>query len=289
MTDNFEVCQSHAYIFIGYKKKNPNPPIRIDFRSFENIQQVFQKFTSTITSLLRVANINTIRRACILQSSGPSAIKLPADLVIKIQRIGSIDDLIDELAFSGVLTWIDTRLFEAMAAASSIPEPLELIREYKSFVYEKKISEILPNSPDMSTKHQYIKKVSCKINIPADELTIGELINFKKILETVVLDINEGSLELNHITEGCIEMHCYISTHLFTHAYQSSLENTDKFSGLHIRYVDFKDYPKIYSVQNTQQMHEFSLPSTGMLNVKFYCIYVHSYVRSYRYNQWLWP
>ena len=281
----------HMHMFlIGYQKKI-RPTIYIDFESFENVQQVFQKLISTITDLLRVPNIDTLRRACILQHVGPSGVKLQLELLDKIKKINSIDRLIDELAYSGFLSWIDTRLLEAMAAASSIPEPLQLIKDYKHFVYEKKITEILPNSPDMSTKMQYIKKVSCKINIPVNELTVRELINFKKALETVILDINEGSLELNHITEGCIEMHCYIPTHLFTHAYQSSLKNTDKFSNLHIRYVDFKDNPKIYSVQNAQQIHGFSLPSTGMLNINFLmyiCSYVCSnYVCIYEYKEYV--
>lgn len=240
----------------------------VDFTSFENIEQAFQKITSVIRRLLRVTDIGTIRAAIFLQCSGPSGIKLPEELCHNIRNITTTDMLIDDLAFFGVWTWIDTRLMEAMAAASSIPETLQVVKDYKKFLYAKKISEILPNSPNLHTKRQYVDKLMVKLNVSADDVTVGELFNFKSVLETVILDIKEGSLTLDHLDKGCIEMHCYIPIHFLTHAYQSSIKRTHQFSSLHIRYLEFKGYVKIYSLQSTKQAHDglsLSLPSTGIV------------------------
>ena len=240
----------------------------IDFSLFENVQQIFQKLITVITSLLRVTSIIDLRRACIIQSSGPSAVKFSEDLIHDIRSAKNIDSLMDVLAFRGLLTWTDTRLLETLASVSSIPEPLQLIKDYKSFVYAKNMFEILPNSPDISTKRAYVQKLCCKINVSADELTVHKLMDFTNVLEAVILDINEGLLVIDRIKEGCIEIHFYIPVCLFRHAYQSALENTKKFSNLHIRYLDFNGYPKIYAVQSSkkQMYNDFSLPLTGMLN-----------------------
>ena len=256
---------------IGYSKKeySTTPTPLVDFDRFENVGQAFQDFTTVLTSLLRIPNIATIRRACILQGMGPFGITLPDVLSNRIQSISKIDDLIDELTYSGFMTWIDTRLVEAMAAAStsSTPKPLDLVKQYKNFVYRKKLSEILTDFPDPETKMQYVAKVSIKVNKFVSDVTVKELLNYKKVLEIVVLDVRQGSLSLSNITEGCIEMHCYIAFHLLAHAYQSSLRNANKFSSLHIRYLEFQGYPRIYSLENTKQRCGgllLSLPSTGM-------------------------
>lgn len=263
------IIEKHLLCFkyAGYKKK-VTPIVLMDFTLYEDVQECFQTFTSVITHLLSLTSISFLRRACILQSSGPSSIKLPSELAEKIKEASDIESLMNELVFSGFWSWIDTRLVEAMAAATNNPETRQLVKDYKSFVHGKKISEILPNFPGPQTKDQYIERLTCKLNKFAGDVTVKDLLNFKSLLETVILDINEGSLRVDKIKEGCIEMCCYISDHLFTHAYQSSLKKTNKFSSLHIRYLDFKGYPRIYSLQGTKQMYgssSLSLPPTGML------------------------
>ena len=275
---------NHRNLFlIGYKEKDVSTAPLMNFELFENVGQAFQNFTTAVASLLRISNIAIVRRACISQAMSPSGIRLPFEFVEKIKQISNIDSLIDELTFSGYWTWIDTRVVEAMAAASisSTPKTLHLIKQYKSYLYPKKLSEVLTNFPDRNTKTEYVRKVSCKVNKFVDDTTIQELLDFKRLLETIVLDIRQDTLTLDKITEGCIVIHCYIPIQLFTHAYQSSLKKTNKFSRLHIRYLDFNGYPKIYSLQDTREIHGgllLSLPSTGMLTAyvfKFlYCLYL---------------
>ena len=258
-------------ITIGYQERDKSTTM-INFTSFENVEQAFQRITSVVRRLLRVTDIGTIRAAVFLQCSGPSGIKLSDEVRHQLKNVTNTDQLIDELVYSNAWTWIDKRLMEGMAAASSLSETLQIVKDYKKFLYAKKISEILPNSPNLNTKRQYVDKIMIKLNMSADDVTVGELFNFKSVLETVILDINMGSLALDHLAEGCIEMHCYIPIHFLTHAYQSSIKSTHRFSDFHIRFLEFKGYLRIYSLQSTSQTCNslsMFLPSTGMV-IRYY-------------------
>ena len=223
--------------------------ILVDFDTFDDLTQAFHSFSAKITTLLKLSDFDNLRNACTMQNSAPSGTRLPAEFLERMQRTNHTGDLINLIVNNGLLTWINISLIDAMAAASDIPEALTLVRRYKRFAFSKSLHEILPCDPTPTVKSEYLIKLSTKINKRPYQLTVNDLLIHKRTLEGVVLDIKEGSLDLSHISEGCIEVYYYIPLQLVSHAYECSLKNRRKFNNLHIRYLQFEDHDKVYSME----------------------------------------
>jgi len=189
-----------------------------------------------------------------MQNTSPSGARLPAEFIQRIQNISKTDDLIDLIVLNKYFTWIDIRLIDAMASASDMPEALSLVRQYKSFAFSKSLEEILPSdlTSGADTKSDYLYKVSVKINRSPAEITVNDLLVHKRVLEAVIFDIREGMLNLESISIGCIEVKYCIPFQLVSHAYQCTLKSRSKFSDLHIRYVHFESYDKIYAMESSK-------------------------------------
>ena len=160
--------------------------------------------------MLKVASFNNLRRACILQNNVPSGAHLTPELVNRIKKTSNVDELVDEIVSAGLWSWIGVSIMDAMAAASSIPDALNLVRKYKVYAFSKYLDEIIPSVPVTTNKEEYLRKVSCKINKSLYNLTVADLAIHKEQLETVILDINRGSLTIADISEGMNSAQCYI-------------------------------------------------------------------------------
>lgn len=239
----------------GYTDLNPD----VTSIDFKNVMQAFQTFQANVTRLLCSSDLDILRNACILQNIGPEGTNLPDEFLGSIHKLSSTRDLINQIVKCSLLSWMDIELIDAMAAASRIPEAICLVEKYKDFVFSKKVKEILPRHPNQILRNDFLKKLSCKINKDPDEVTVGDLVEFKATLAQAILEINKRSLNLESISEGCIEVHYYIPRKLVSRAYQSSLKNRDKFGNLHIRYLHFEGHDKVYSM-------ECSKPDTYMLH-----------------------
>jgi len=235
-------------VYIGYTDLNPDVT-SIDFNKFGGLMPAFQKFQGRITKLLCASDFDILRNACITQNSGPGGTNLPPEFLDHIQGISNIRDLINQVIRNGFFTWINVSLVEAMAAASEIPEAFYLVNKYKDFAFQKKLGEILPCTSNQKLQSEYLEKLSLKINKTPDEITVEDLVKYKTVLEEVILDINKGSLHLESISEGCIEVHCLIPIQLISHAYESSLKNRSKLRDLHIRYLHFEGHDRIHSIE----------------------------------------
>ena len=100
-------------------------------------------------------------------------------------------------------------------------------------------------------------------------MTVADLVQHKRMLEEVLLDINEDYLVLDHIKEGCVEIGYYIPAQMVPYAYKCSLKNRSKFSSLHIRYLHFENHAKIYAV-DPQDVTLSTVP-LGVLEVLCIC------------------
>lgn len=221
--------------------------------------------------MLKVANFNNLRRACILQNSVPSGAHLSTGLVDCIKKTRDVDELVDEIVSAGLWSWIDVSIMDAMAAASSIPDALNLVRKYKTYAFSKYLHEIIPSVP-VTTK--YLGKVSCKINKSPYSITVEDLVIYKEQLETVILNINRGSLTIADISEGCVEVHYYIPAKMLIHAHHCSLKNRRKFCSLHIRYLYFEGHSKVYSMNCSNPHNTDSFPNIDQQGL-YTCVHAH--------------
>ena len=91
-----------------------------------------------------------------------------------------------------------------------------------------------------------------KINKEPDEITVGDLSHYCAILESVIMDINNGSCMLEHVDTGCLEVHWFIPVHCRFHAYKSALNNRHKFCEIYLQYLHIEPYAPIYDLFTIQ-------------------------------------
>ena len=199
-----------------------------------------------MTKLLRRADFSIVRRACIEQINTPDGAQLTQKIVDDIKASKNIDMLFDTLAESPYWSWIDIRLLEAMAASSDIEQADMLLESYKQAIFTKKLKDLLPNAPSKEVKDAYYIKVVSKLNKDPNEVTVQDLLDFRQLLESVIMDIKKGICTLEHLEGGCIEVYWYIPTCCVDHAYQSALQNCDKFKSIGLQYLQIGNYSIIY-------------------------------------------
>ena len=205
--------------------------------------------TAEITKLLKRVDFFALRRAILQQRNVPRGVQFPDDLYKSIKTAQDLDTLLDLLADSQYWSWVDLRLLETLVVSSGIREAKVLVNKYKEVIFSKKLSEVLDKMfMPQQKKHKdaYTSRVGSKIEKDPNEITVGDLSRFRAALEKVIMDINNGSCVLEHLTTGCLEIHWLIPTHCRFHAYKSALNNRHKFCDLHLQYLEIKPYPPIY-------------------------------------------
>ena len=148
---------------------------------------------------MRNENFLEIRRACIAQIKSPSGAQLPPDVVQEIKNAENLDDLLDILTVTEYWNWLDLRLLEALVVASGSSTALNILKKYKEIVYPKKLIDVLPIAPSKEIRDAYFTKVVSIIGKNPNETTVADLIKFRSKLESVIMDIINGSCVLEHI------------------------------------------------------------------------------------------
>ena len=262
------------------QEKIPQP----DFSKFTNVSSAFVSLTTSVTKCLANEDIGIIRRACIVQIQSPNGAQLPPDVVEKIQNAHNLDTLLDILTATKYWSWIDLRLLEALVVASGSSTAQDIVKKYKEAVYSKKLKEVLPDAPSEEIKDAYFTKIVSKVGKSSDEITVADLIKFRSRLETVIMDINNGSCVLEHIADGCIEIHWVIPTHYIHHAYKVACINRHKFHEFHLLHLQIGNYPVLLDPLTSHSSQAAvirpSPPVTAGI-LPFVCMYVCTYVCMY--------
>ena len=171
---------------------------------------------------------------------------MPPDVVQKIQTADNLDTLLDILTATEYWSWIDLRLLETLVVASGSTAAQDIVDKYKATVYSKKLIDILPNAPSKEIRDAYFTKIVSKVGKNSDEITVADLIEFRSKLERVIMDINNGTCVLEHIADGCIEIHWFIPTHYIDHAYEAACLKQHKFHELHLLYLQIGNKPVLH-------------------------------------------
>ena len=216
----------------------------------DDIPAAFALLTGKISKLLKKADFFALRRAILQHKNVPKGVQLPDDLYKSIRAAQDLDTLLDLLADSKHWSWVDLRLLESLIMSSDICEAKVLVDKYKEIIFSKKLSEVLDSMfmpKQKEDKDAYTSKVGSKIEKNPDEITVADLSKFSTTLETVIMDINNGSCVLEHLGTGCLEIHWLIPVHCRFHAYKSALINRHKFVDIQLQYLHIEPYPSIYN------------------------------------------
>jgi len=207
------------------------------FESYNDVGKAFIALQTKMSILLQNTNFLAVRRACIAQMHNPGGAELSQALVEEISTAQSIDDLFNVLVRSPYWSWIDIRMLEVMVVASDNSLAIVLLNNYKTVVFPKKLIDLLPNVPSKKVKEEYYSKVVSKVKQDHNEMTVGDLLKFQSQLEVVIMDIKKGICVLEHLKEGCIEVHWYIPTSYVEEAYQTARVRCYHFNDLHLQYL----------------------------------------------------
>jgi len=243
------------------------------FSECDNIMDGFVLLTSKLYDILKMANFSKLKRA--LKIRNPGAVKLPDDLKESIKNAMELDSLLDLLVESNYWNFADLRLINVLVISSGIPEAKVLVDKYKETFFHTKLIEILEITKILPPNHhEYTCRVGSKINKEPGEVTVADLAEYCFKLETVIMDIIEGSCVLEHVEAGCVKLHWLIPIHCKFHAYKSALNNRHKFHSLHLQYLKIESYPVIYdqfTIQPTVLSNLLCSPNSVACKCVFDC------------------
>ena len=218
----------------------------------DNISIAFTLLTTKIRKLLESADFDTLKMAVLQQRNTPKGVQFPDDLLRSIKSTQNLGALLNVLVTDNNFrhwNWADLRLLETLVISSDNHAAKVIIDQYKESIFPIKLSEVLDKLPIPQNKEHrdaYTAKVASKIQKEPSEVTVGDLSYYCNILETVIMDINKCSCVLEHLDNGCLEIHWLIPTYCRFHAYKSALNNRHKFYEIHLQYLEIKPYPPIY-------------------------------------------
>ena len=232
-----------------------------------NTRRAFLYLTSSVSKLLQNADFYAIRRSCIEQISTPNGAQLSPDMVQKIKTANNLNALLDTLAESPYWSCIDLRLLEGIVIASGSNVAMDLLRSYQNCVFSKKLLEVLPSIPNKEVKDAYYSVIVTKFSKDIEVITVFDLLEFQSELETVIMDLKNGTSVLARIEKGCTEIHWFVPIHCIYHAYKSACLNCHKFCTLHLQYLQIGTHRKIYDTSSRQPSQattvELPLPSSA--------------------------
>ena len=239
----YKIIAIFAFYFIVNTSSTSSSAI--DF----NISAAFTLLTTRIYKLLRKADFDALRIAVVQQSNTPGGVQLPDNLSESIMSAHNLHALLNLLVSFKYWNWVDLRLLETLVISSEIHAAKAHIEKYKELYFPMKLSEVLDKLPRLQQKEYkdaYTAKVASKIQKEPNKVTVGDLSSYCNILETIIMDINNGTCVLEHMDTGCLKIHWLIPAHCRFHAYKSALNNCHRFCEIHLQYLHIEPYPPIY-------------------------------------------
>ena len=205
-----------------------------------------------LNSILKHCDLSDLKSVLIHQFKTPKGIRLKEVLKEQIKKkIGeakSSFDLISVLDDFPFCNWLDTRLVEALTIGSRQKSSSNLVNAYKKFLFQKKFRDALLEFPTVQEKkiEAYVIAVSEKINVDPDKITIGDFMEKQRTMEHAILDIENQTLCIQHVREGCLEFSYYIPENYGLCAYKMALHNHYKFYTVNLIHVEIGEHPVIY-------------------------------------------
>ena len=231
----------------------------ITFSQEEDIDLAFSKLSASVTSTIENTNFDRLQRAAIERAKSPKMIQKSNELVPIIDEAKSFQALCTVLAKSPYWNFLDTRMMEAMAAASLIPAAQESIENFKKTFFGMTLSEAAPYFPVVQLKPSHTSMVE---NLDRDprKMTILELHKHRFYLETELLQSGPDTCTICRIAIGSVIIVWQIDVDHVYKAYcslkkkQFQLQSHD-ITALSITEADvWANLPILWRGQNVQQV-----------------------------------
>ena len=172
--------------------------------------------------------------------------RLSNELRSDLKKATNLDETFDLLTDSPFCSWLELRILKRMAKVADVPEATHMISIFEECVHSRKCSDVEPYLAKEYINPDHLSKVTAKVNANIEHLIVADLIKYCHKLEGI-LELSHKSSAPANIKKGCLEIHFYIPTYSYLHAYKSAKRNFWKLRAMHIRYLQIGTYPKVYT------------------------------------------
>ena len=252
----------------------------INFTDCENVDECFSHFTAAMFKVLSQAEFPLLRRACLENSNRLGGIVLPKDLKDSIMASQNLNNLFDVLCDSPYWNWMNIKMLVKMTRASHLDTASKLIQQYRDEVYSRKVMDVLQQIP-LTVSDKYYTKAKEKWNKNLDDVTVNDLVNHWSDVEQI-FDVEELTILLDHLVDGCIEVYWLIPTELIEHICQSI---RTRIFMLHVHDILCFDIGgHTYKCPFTPQLHEASTAAAiamGMYILSLFTSHLYYYIANY--------
>ena len=213
------------------KYSDENDPLGAFIYLFSNLSELFQQ-----------EDFIKIKKACLLRGAGFS----PA-FREKMKAATNTEEVLDVLDdFYTYCNWLNIRYLKIIVKNAGMSEAELLIKSFEKHFYSKKVSDVKKYINCKSFDPKYVHIIKVKINRNGDNLTVGELTDYCRLLENMGLP--EGSVTpADPGQSGCLLLTCAIPLHCCLYAYEMIKLNCFRLRKLHIQSVSFESYSKVFS------------------------------------------
>jgi len=207
----------------------------------DNPLAAFAYLFSYLSELFQHEDFTRIKRMCLLRGVGFSP-----DFREKMKAATNTEEVLDVLDdYYTYCNWLNVRYLKIIVKNARMSIAEQLIDIFEKHFYSKKVSKVKEYIDCRSFDPKHVKFINVKINVCGDQWTVKELIKFCRELENMGLP--EGSTSpADSGQPGCLLLACAIPLHCLFHAYEKIKLNSFKLRELHIQYIEFVSYPKIF-------------------------------------------
>ena len=208
------------------------------FLPSENIQIAFTKLSAAVTTAIKDTNFSVLQRAGLETARSPYMALKSHKILPILKGAQSFDNLCTSLADSPYWNFLDTRILEAMAAASMVPAAQESIENFKKAFFGMTLNEAAPYFPiQVRSKpdHTIMKEVLDK---DPTKMTIGDLHKHRFFIEMEIAD----SCSISKIIIGSVTIEWQIHV---DHVYQLYSAFESKMSRLSQHSVTHLSVPEV--------------------------------------------
>jgi len=213
----------------------------LSFSPSENIQTAFTKLSAAVTNAIMNSNFSTLQRAAVETAQSPYMALKSRQIIPILMEAQSFQNLCTSLAQSPYWNFLDTRILEAMAAASLIPAAQESVENFKKTFFGMTLSEAAPYFPVCVRKkpdHTIMREVLDK---DPTQMTIGDLHRHRFFIEVEITE-KPDSCTISRIVIGSVIIEWQIHVDYVYQAY-TALEN--KLSQLALQSVTHLSIPEV--------------------------------------------
>ena len=175
-----------------------HPIAPLNFSPSENIDLAFTRLSASVLTLLEDVNFSTLQRAAIERANSPKMIQKSNELVSIVNAANSFQNLCISLSNTQYWNFLDTRLMEAMVAASMIPAAQQSVENFKRTYFGMTLGEAAPYFPTV-TAHDALRE---KLDKDPSKMTIFELHKHRFFLETELLQTGPDTITICRIVIG---------------------------------------------------------------------------------------